>query len=238
MIKDVLTFEVYSNIVPRLGVAITNFDITPSTMTNYSNFKYGIFPALEETENITKSDLSDMLIALYLNKWQRIISALTAEYNPIHNYDRTETHTSLTDHGKTTTITTPNGGTVIENTQTGTVSTVQVIDVATYNGMTKQRETVTTTPTPSENYKNVTKTVAETGTKNETVTEHDKTVANHFDNEYEADEIRSESVKTSGNIGVTTSQQMIESEIMLRYKYSILEIIVGDCANFVCGGGF
>lgn len=238
MIKDVLTFEVYNKIAPRLGVAITNFDITPTTMTNYSNFKYGDFPALDAAKNITKSDLSDLLIALYLNKWQRIISALTAEYNPIHNYDRTETHTTLTDHGDTTVTTTPTGGTVTENTQTGTVSTVQDVDVATYNGMTKQRETVTTTPTPSENYKNVTKIVAETGTNNKTVTEHDKTETEHFGISYTADEVRSESVKTEGNIGVTTSQLMIESEIMLRYKYSILEIIVGDCVNFVCGGGF
>lgn len=47
-------------------------------------------------------------------------------------------------------------------------------------------------------------------------------------------EVYAESVRRYGNIGVTKSTDLIESEILLREKYNIAEMIARDMANFIC----
>ena len=37
------------------------------------------------------------------------------------------------------------------------------------------------------------------------------------------------SLTRSGNIGVTTSQQMLESEVVLRIRWTLLDLILADC---------
>ena len=39
---------------------------------------------------------------------------------------------------------------------------------------------------------------------------------------------------THGNIGVSTSQSMVEEEIALRAKYAMLDIIVDEYVNTFC----
>ena len=36
-------------------------------------------------------------------------------------------------------------------------------------------------------------------------------------------------LERSGNIGVTTSQQMLESEVVLRIRWTLLDLILADC---------
>lgn len=45
---------------------------------------------------------------------------------------------------------------------------------------------------------------------------------------------RSRTLRSSGNIGVTTSQQMIDAEISLREKYNMYDIIIGEFKRQFC----
>lgn len=175
-------------------------------------------------------------------KYDKLIAVYQLEYNPIENYNRVETSTNtrtpdLTRETDTTTTTTAeqtsDGTAQINQTREtavtpANVQTVSARDVAPYDSTTMQpqsRDTVTQTgtTTTTDTYSgNPDTTHGESqtqstgsGSTTETETGTDTT------------EIESQ---ISGNIGVTTSQQMIESEMQLAAKMNIWKIIEKDIA--------
>lgn len=109
--------------------------------------------------------------------WQKMWDALTAEYNPIHNYNMTE---SWEDHS--------------EGTGDGTSER----DVAGFN-------------------------------ENQTLV-HDSKLTDNNSSEVDS----THEGRRSGNIGVTTSQQMIEAEMALRAKYNMYQIISDSFKRHFC----
>ena len=188
--------------------------------------------------------------------WEHIHEALTAEYNLLHNYDRSEewtdtsngtrtgsrnmdrdgdnTHTETTSGGENKTVTTHSEG---ENTSDTTVNdevTNQVIGydsnafvnhdkstkvgntVGTSNTETDGTETTEGTTTGSRNLRDV---IDETDAETSSETSTDR--ATHTGH-------------VSGNIGVTTSQQMIESELSLRLGYNLYDMIADEFKRRFC----
>lgn len=134
--------------------------------------------------------MRDAAIPAWCDKWQESLrqtwNALNADYNPIENYDRQEHWTDSPD------ITRSESGNN-ESTMTGNENSNAYGDVSAYNSSDYQakdrtRSDSSNTSNGKNNYSN---TNRETGT-----TTHDGRI--------------------HGNIGVTTSQQMIESELKLR----------------------
>lgn len=127
--------------------------------------------------------------------WNRFITAASAQYNPIENYDRNELRTEIN--------TGTDGNTRTLNTNTATTGTdttenqVSAENVSTYSPDDK------TVRTPNLNS-------ADTGT----VTDAGSFSANSG--------ITS---RIHGNIGVTTSQQMLESELTLIPKLDTIRYI-------------
>lgn len=157
-------------------------------------------------DNVILSDeemvqLTDIMKSMFVNDWARLWTALQEEYNPIENYNRIETHTP----GVTTTTKTGTDVTSQSDTKSKTTSTsesgvkplatdgqeYEMLTKSTSEGEALEDENATTTRTTGDKDKNVTET-SHSGTD------------------------RSE---TRGNIGVTTSQQMLESEYALRKKH-------------------
>lgn len=222
-----------------------------------------------------------------LTIWSKLWDTTQYEYNPIHNYDRTEernyqymtvedeTHNGTRDDtlNKTATVlenvdenTTENvtddtgvTGTDTANktsdttgTTTDTTSGTVEEEVSAFNALTYQPEKKTTT---NNNYtSNVTGHVDndETSTtKRDTVetrdTEGTRTVGRDVtdteqvaDNEKTSGKIDkttthtySEKLRAYGNIGVTTTQQMIESEREL-VKFNLYEYIAEEFAKEFC----
>lgn len=126
--------------------------------------------------------------------------ALFSNYNPIENYDRIEETT------ETPNITRTNSGTesgTNGNTSNATVeSKVSAYDVSTYSPNNQNTTSVQDTANTSNQFEN---SQRETGTK--TITSH-----------------------VHGNVGVTTSQQMIQSELELR-KFNLYEFIAVEFEN-------
>ncbi len=152
-------------------------------------------------------------------KW---INALNLDYNPLENYDRQEdwtdtldsdTTNNSTDNTSETNTTTVNSSTSTEGSESdnGSVeNTVSAFDSNSYqpsDKSTSDNSTSTTTESSSNTYSNAglthQSTVTDTGTKDDT------------------------SVHTGrvhGNIGVTTSQQMLQSELDIA-KFNIVQQI-------------
>lgn len=156
----------------------------------------------------------------------RAWDAWTATYNPLDNYNGTETtvrqhmdgeDTETITHGKTTTNTANN---VTNETQTTSV------DNDNYRPDTKNTQSGSTTSSDS----GTTTTTRDRTTKSLTI----------GDTTYTADIVEGETRERHGNLGVTTSQQMITSEIEMR-KNPLLLLFIDEFIStyaYYIGGGF
>lgn len=179
-------------------------------MNNQSGDKI-ISPAVEKnltagvltTENFNK--LCDVAYMMYGKRWARLWEILTAEFNPLNNYDMQEVHTF--EHGKKET----NSGTDTTN-RTGT-------DTITHTGDQENEVSAFN----STNYQDNAKTTQNT-TDLDTRNMSDALVHGHIVTNSGTD---TERTTRSGNIGVTTSQQMAESSLQL-WKWNFFYDIFRD----------
>lgn len=147
--------------------------------------------------------------------WEKLNATLYLEYNPIENYDRMEDieEKRVTDRTTSDTASGTNGET---NAEERSENQTSLHDVSAENASDYQpdsKDTVTGSGTSS--YRRDIDTSSETsGTENITDT-------------------FTHSNRTHGNIGVTTSQQMIQSERDL-VRYSLIEEIAEDYRDAFC----
>ncbi len=142
-----------------------------------------------------------------LTEWQRVEAALTAEYNPIHNFDRNEDYTDTntekeTGNSNSTSSTESNANGTNENTEAETA----------FN---------------TESFKNRTKTNG-TDTANSTAS-----ATNESSNTVNRETKVQHTAHLYGNIGVTTSQQMINEELTMR-RNDLESYIIDDFKHRFC----
>lgn len=142
-----------------------------------------------------------------LTEWQRVETALTAEYNPIHNFDRNEDYSDTntekeTGKSNSTSSTESNANGTNENTESETA-----FNTESFKNRTKNAGTDTASSTASA-----------TNESNNTVTRETK--VQHTAHLY-------------GNIGVTTSQQMITEELAMR-RGDLESYIIDDFKHRFC----
>ena len=135
--------------------------------------------------------------------FERMYEALRTDYSPIENYDRKENITrdyenSGSDKASTTLGSTTTSSNVGSNDNENKVSAYNESD---YTNREKDTQSYNSTVTNTGSGTDTTQT--DYGLKRKEV----------------------EDIRVHGNIGVTTSQQMIESEMSLRAKYDIYKII-------------
>lgn len=159
--------------------------------------------------------------------WERLYKTTLLEYNPIENYDRIEEWTEAEDTKKNTeadaigTSKTDTDGTSTRESNTDGVINDQKY-VSAYNE---------TDFTPTERDNN---------TQNETTESTQKdvgTVSVKTSAENTTDETGNRNLlrkgRAHGNIGVTTSQQMIEAERDVA-QYNIIDVIINSFKNRFC----
>lgn len=151
-----------------------------------------------------------------LPTWQRIYNASLLEYNPIENYNRTE-ETTIVDDGSdihSGNDTSRNSG---SDSNTGGGSLTRQNDTTGYDSNTfvpREKTTDTTTDTNTTTYGGV-----NTFTHGEQIArDNERTITGNI----------------SGNIGVTTSQQMLEQEIEIAGKLNIYNVISDSFKNRFC----
>lgn len=184
-------------------------------------YKYGDAPLFSPDPKILKYYIAKWS-ARRLPLWERYAAAISAEYNPLENYDRTETRTENKEGtferiGSTTTsdegtVTKTDTGTVGE-AGTDTTTDQRAADNATgwsdYDKSSLQRNnTVTNNLTNLE-------TRDLSGLSRQNVND-------------EHSEDTTTSSRIHGNIGVTTSQQMLTSELDLIPRLDLIDYIADD----------
>lgn len=150
-----------------------------------------------------------------LPSWTRMYDALTAEYNPLHNYDRYEIETG-TDTGTRT------------QTHTGTRGETEAEDIA---DTASDTATGQVTGFNSSSFTDDKKTVSSgTGSRDRDVTRSE--TRNLSDGETR-NLANSRDLHAYGNIGVTTAVQMLNEELELR-KTDIFRIITNEFIEYFC----
>lgn len=153
-------------------------------------------------------------------KW---ITALNIEYNPLENYDRSESSKDITDKdvGNTRTLNNEDK-TTLNNEDKRTLDTTNVAEnvVSAYDSSAYQPSDKVTTDDDGTITDNHTGTV----TDNHTGTIKD---------EYSDDTTFTHSSRIHGNIGVTTSQQMLQSELDIA-RFNIIQEITNLFMTELC----
>lgn len=139
-----------------------------------------------------------------LSTWARIVRAAAADYNPIENYNRSETWTENTDGSRSIdNVQNSSGSSSSTNSNTGKVAgynadTLVIRDGSESDGKIESSGSITD---------------AGTETRKDVVTR---------------------SGNVSGNIGVTTSQQMLEQELAISPKLNVYDYIISSFKNRFC----
>lgn len=210
-------FPTINTIFDKVSADLKLFTIfTSSEMFSYFADKYGErdFYKYYDNENTTSntdavkraSDYITLYGKSHKYEYDKLVDTLSLEYNPIENYSMTE---------KGTDTRTPN----ITQTNKGTNTNTAGVDTAITTGKT--------TFDKSDSFINDTKTT-NTGTNTDTQ-DIDTTVTTAGNEKTEHELTR------SGNIGVTTSQQMIESERKLA-MFSVVDLFVKAIADIILIG--
>ena len=132
--------------------------------------------------------------------WTLQAAALVEEYDPLHNYDRTDEESESIE-------------------ASGSSSSSGSSEDSGSDNVTRDRQGFN-----SDGYVGVTKDTTTYGRKTD----------NSSEAETSGTSGRERTLHSVGNIGVTTSQQMLESELRLRQLWNIYEIILRDFRSDLC----
>lgn len=141
-----------------------------------------------------KKKVAEAIWGVYGTNWTKLFETLNFDYNPIENYSMVEESTGEnenTTNGTSNNETSNNGTSIVENTSTQDTNN----DLYAFNS---------TTSKPSSKSSGV-------GTDHNTVTT-DNTTGNKTTLNNTSKDTSKHTLTRKGNIGVTTSQQMIQSE--------------------------
>ena len=186
-----------------------------------------IFPGYESLH-----DAIGIWSKMQLKVWERIFNVSELEYNPIENYNRLEIETV----GEDRTIS-PSCNEV--NTSSGTdTETISSQATAAHTGTDTQTNRITAydsnsqlTHDSSDLHHGETVTDTNSGSA---ATAYGKTETIQHGLKIDNEGTITRNNHTTGNIGVTTSQQMIEQELEITAKLNVIEMIVNSFKNRFC----
>lgn len=198
-VKDKITefSAIFSNVHFFEPLSVSSVEVYTTFTIKYFNFIY-ISSDVTEVASIISN-----LAEIYNNEYTTKVSMLLMDYNPIENYNSTETEST------TTANTTTSGN---ENTTTTTTNSTTENSGETTNKVS---------PYDSENFSNdnnsnSSNTSTVNGTDSTSITDSGNISSNGT---------LTRTLTRKGNIGVTTTQQMIESEYELRAKNLVFEFL-------------
>ena len=173
----------------------------------------------------TNPDFMRMALPIWSQKWAneltRIFDALTAEYNPIWNYDRNE-ETTETDKPDNTVTRTHN------NTDT-TTNRYDVVATQNIDSTSENKISADNSSDYQPDNKNISNFGKNTTSNDGTITDAHTGTITDVEKGTRSNIDRNSHVW--GNIGVTTSTQMIESETLIRAKRNLYDIATRLFAN-------
>ena len=158
---------------------------------------------------INELNIANYLFKLYGPKWDAMYDVLTAEYNPLENYSMHEVeHTDdVKDESSTGTVDTTNSSSSQETSETNSLTQDTVYAFNSEDASSDKD--------------------SDTGTGSNASSSASSTVDSDTTDTYTTDNDLDRELTRAGNIGVTTSQMMIEQELKVRQNI-VLNTIKDD----------
>lgn len=166
--------------------------------------------------------------SMHHSDFEKALDAWLAEYDPLHNYDGKEKTILLKSEGKTTIIDDGESHTAPDSTRNKVTTqategaqteTTTENEVTTYDSQTPRldnKSTVTSAPTGGE--ETIYNLKTDTETDNTNTRERTNTTITHDGKTYTAHDITINELEKGGNLGLTTSEQLIIQEVEMRLK--------------------
>ena len=176
--------------------------------------KYYIGNDGEKLTATQRQRVAQLIHTMFVEKWKRLYAVMMAEYNPIENYRMEETETP--DISRKFSVSND-----FEHKETKKTTT-DYTTTASGNGKADVYGFNSVSPTPSNETATETETRVQ-GDGDDNVEENVETQTGYR----EETESGTRELERSGNIGVTTSQQMLESEIAL-WQWSFYDQVFAD----------
>lgn len=155
--------------------------------------------------------------------WEKLLATTNLDYNPIWNYDRTETITETETETKSGTHEDTRG---LSGTSSGTASNTNSGEDTVENDVSAFNET---------DFAKKDKQTTTLGTQNSATNNATSMQTENSDGSTNENNSRSNSrsVRAFGNIGVTTTQQMLEAERKI-VQFNIVDFIIDDFRKRFC----
>lgn len=206
-----------NSLLSPIGQNISN-QINPGILQDYILYRYGDYGVIITDIDFLKSSINNWCM-VNTEKWKNLFATTQYDYNPIHNYDRTE---EVTETITTTDNTTAEKNSTNTNTNSSNQSGNSQTSKAAFNAVTSA------TMQPVENSQN-----SQEISGNTSDTYNDKTSYENI-----GSNTRTLNTKTQGNIGVTTTQEMIQAERdILQYNlYTVISDEFRDVFLDCCVG--
>lgn len=176
----------------------------------------------EELSDDSKSQIAQMLSVMYMDNWTYLYKALMADYNPIYNYGMEESETIGEVGSNNETI---NGSSTINNTvvtdrDLKSTTSSENNDTSNEDVINKVYGENSEEPVnDSSSSSNSSDTSKSSGSDTSSEDASETTSGNTTDKQETVKGDKRDTTRKltrEGNIGVTTSQQMIDSEVKLR----------------------
>ena len=196
--------NIFDSVAYFIPLNIQSADLYLMWVLKYSSFKY-----ISDDYDEIKSYV-DILSKIYSDRFTKSVNVLLSEYNPIENYNSTETESIEIsgENSSTSEISSTSSGENTNSTTGETTETLSPYDSENFNNNSKNNSSGITTENSSSSD---TSSNTMSGTSSQT---------------------NARTLKRSGNIGVTTSQQMIQSEIELR-KNDLINDFFNIVQNYI-----
>ena len=168
-------------------------------------------------DNTATSTICTYLYIVNSYKYKKLYELMKKEYNPIQNYNMTEsgTDTHVADENRNNTL---NKGAINSNSVTGSQNSNNEHLVSPYE---------------KTDYIGESKDTSSSSARTDTYREEARTDTNN--EKYTTNNTDTHSLTREGNIGVTTTQQMIEAERKIS-DFSIYKVIAIDLMKEICYG--
>lgn len=198
-----------------------------------------------------KTQLADMIEVMFMDNWDYLYKALLADYNPVYNYSMKEDETKDVDgtrngsNSYTNTLdnkvitdrntsgeTVSNGSDTSNSTSTAEGETHNNVYAYDSEEAVKDSDQSTLNKDSDSSSSNSNSTTTDKGSEDTTETQASKGTETGTDSQTTTEDT-TRHLTREGNIGVTTSQQMIESEIKLR-ETKYWELVFRDIDSLLC----
>ena len=196
--------------------------IDRTTLTDNLMMELGEFEVLYPDSDFMKAAIGSWS-AKQISVWNKLYNTLLLEYNPLENYDRQESWTDSaegTSLSRTDSTGSQNGSTADTDARTDTGEGTDTLTVAGFNSNDLSNR---------EKTENKNKLESHDSREIHTLMEHSDEANASGESTHDSQH----SGRVHGNIGVTTSQQMLEAEREV-VKFNVMDYIINEFKNRFC----